>query len=240
MWWTLMFACGHRLALEAELTRTRAELATVRAELERRQAEVAGLAGDVEACAGGAAEADLRSLLALARSQRATGDIPGAIAAFQEVETKDPKGTDGMSARRALSELKIVGRPAPVVGVHQWIQGSQPAPGTIQVVLFFEAWCPHCQLSTPEMQQVQERWADRGLTVVGYTSLSKGGTVEDTRQFLDRVKAYFPVAVEDGSGTDAYVVTGIPAVAVVKDGVVVYRGHPAEINDALLTTLSSR
>jgi hypothetical protein len=39
--------------------------------------------------------------------------------------------------------------------------------------------------------------------------------------------------------SNAYAVTGIPAAAVVKGGKVVWRGHPAQLTDEVLTKLAA-
>jgi cytochrome c biogenesis protein CcmG/thiol:disulfide interchange protein DsbE len=46
---------------------------------------------------------------------------------------------------------------------------------------FWASWCPPCQAETPVLRQVAERYADRGLTVIGIS-------VQETS--LDDVRAY--------------------------------------------------
>jgi hypothetical protein len=48
----------------------------------------------------------------------------------------------------------------------------------------------------------------------------------------------FPVAKEkEGSLSNAFNVTGIPAAALVKGGKVIWRGHPGRLDDATLDAL---
>lgn len=253
----LMLSCAHTRDLEAELAQTRADLAVAQAELAVRRAEIERLSGEFDDCAGGTSgsagagggttgsaaatgSADTATLLSEGRGLRAAGDVVGARQRFEQVISLDATGNDGKSASRALNELALVGMPAPTIPTSSWVQGGGAGHGALDVILFFEPWCPHCQRSTPEMQVLLDRWQGRGLTVTGYTTHSRGGTVEGTRAFLQDLSVKFPVGVEDGAGSLAYRVTGIPAVAVVRDGVVVFRGHPSELTDTLLTGLMAR
>jgi len=53
--------------------------------------------------------------------------------------------------------------------------------------------------------------------------------------FLSEQKVTYPIAKEQGdSMSKAYGVKGIPAAAVVKDGKVVWRGHPAKLTDDMI------
>ncbi|MFT7518621.1 MAG: hypothetical protein ACI9MC_000753, partial [Kiritimatiellia bacterium] len=44
----------------------------------------------------------------------------------------------------------------------------------------------------------------------------------------------FPIGKDGGELTKFYAVSGVPAAAVVKDGVVVWRGHPAKLDATMI------
>lgn len=69
---------------------------------------------------------------------------------------------------------------------------------------------------------------EAGLVIVGVS----GEAVEDVEPFLTKHKVQYPIAVADA---DDYVVDGIPhAFLIDKDGKIVWRGHPASLEMALV------
>ena len=71
--------------------------------------------------------------------------------------------------------------------------------------------------------------------MLALTRHSKGQTTQAVRDYMKENGYTFPVAVDPGSSSRAYGVTGIPAGVIVdKSGKVVFRGHPANFNDNLL------
>ena len=54
--------------------------------------------------------------------------------------------------------------------------------------------------------------------------------------FIAENKVTYPIAKEQGDEmSKAFNVSGIPAAAVVKNGTVVWRGHPARLDDAKIS-----
>jgi hypothetical protein len=54
------------------------------------------------------------------------------------------------------------------------------------------------------------------------------------RSFVTEKGVQYPVAKENGSLSSHFGVSGIPAAAVVKNGKVIWRGHPARLSEAML------
>ena len=46
----------------------------------------------------------------------------------------------------------------------------------------------------------------------------------------------YPIGKEDGTLTTRFAVKGIPAAALVRNGKVIWRGHPARLTDAQIKT----
>ncbi len=144
----------------------------------------------------------------------------------------------GKQAASLHQELGVVGKEVPGEwNFTGWFQGEDDidldSDGTT-ILVFWETWCPHCRREVPKLQTVADQYADRGLQVLGVSRLSRGGTEEKMMAFLDDNNLEFPMARDDGTISAHFGVAGIPAVAVVKSGKVVWRGHPAKIAPEML------
>ena len=143
------------------------------------------------------------------------------------------------SAARMARELQVIGKPAPAeVNATQWYAGENVAKldmssGTTLVV-FFEEWCPHCKREVPKMEATYEKYAAKGLNLMACTKVTKSATDDKVRDFVAANNLQFPVFKENGQLSEYFNVSGIPAAAVVKDGRIIWRGHPANISDAMI------
>jgi peroxiredoxin len=83
------------------------------------------------------------------------------------------------------------------------------------VLDFWATWCKPCLQALPEIQRVQDRWAARGVTMVG---ISEDGprNLAKVRPFASRYKLTYPLIVdEDGSLQSAYQVRSLPTTFVI-------------------------
>jgi thiol-disulfide isomerase/thioredoxin len=161
-----------------------------------------------------------------------------AKATLAELKEKYPTTRAARAAQRLDAELAIIGKDAPDLVVEKWFQGNQAslADGTTLVV-FWEVWCPHCKREVPKMSATYDKWKPKGLKVLGLTKMSRDTSDEAVSTFLADNNVSYPIAKEKGdSMSEAFGIRGIPAAAVVKDGKIVWRGHPARINDDMLAT----
>lgn len=150
------------------------------------------------------------------------------------------QGTE--AARRAArlnQELAVVGKPAPAqFNVSKWFQGEDQAvdlaaDGTTLLV-FWEEWCPHCKREVPKLEQTYEKFKADGLNVFGVTKVTKSSTDEKVATFIEANQVSYPIAKETGDVSRYFNVSGIPAAAVVKDGQIVWRGHPNRLTEAMI------
>jgi thiol-disulfide isomerase/thioredoxin len=142
-------------------------------------------------------------------------------------------------ARKLNEELQVIGKDAPTTwGIEKWYQGEKEvdlkAPNKTTLVVFWEEWCPHCRREVPKLEQTYEGLKGNGLQVVGFTKVTRNVTDEQVTQFLTEQKVSYPIAKEDGTLSTYFGVSGIPAAAVVKNGKVIWRGHPAQLDEAKL------
>jgi len=144
----------------------------------------------------------------------------------------------GKQAASLHQELSVVGKKVPDEwNFSGWFQGEKEidlnSDGTT-ILVFWETWCPHCRREVPKLQLLADQYADQGLQILGISKLSRGGSEEKMMAFLEANDLKFPMARDGGAVSAHFGVAGIPAVAVVKSGKVVWRGHPAKLAPAML------
>jgi len=138
-------------------------------------------------------------------------------------------------ATTATQAAKI-GDPAAPLHVAQWIKNGPVdlASGkdkTVYVVEFWATWCPPCVQSIPHLTELQAKFKDQGVVVVGISDEMP----KEVQPFVKKMggKMNYNVGLDDGSQTnkaymDAYHQNGIPTAFVIdKTGAVVWVGYPA-------------
>ena len=86
----------------------------------------------------------------------------------------------------------------------------------------------------PHLNELQEEFGDKGLTVIAVTDEGKG----QTETWIEDNGAEYPYAYYKGSSLPRFAgVSGIPAAILVNpEGTVVWKGHPSGINSSLIET----
>jgi len=166
------------------------------------------------------------------------GKITEAKTQLAEFQKKYSATRAAGNASRLVQELGVVGKDAPKEwGIEKWFQGEKDVnlsgDGTTLVV-FWETWCPHCRKEVPKMQQLYETYGSQGLQLIGLTKITKSSTEEIVESFIAENKVSYPIAKENGQMSTYFGVRGIPAAAVVRNGQIVWRGHPARITEDML------
>ena len=184
-----------------------------------------------------AADAAVKEIQELAKS----GKSEDARAKITEFNAKYAATTTAKRASKMLGELEVVGKPAPTsLTVDKWFQGEGKvnlASNKPTVFVFWEVWCPHCRRELPEMETGLWKTYKDKVQVVALTRLTKDKTEADVQKFIDENKLTFPIAKEPGDLAKYFAVSGIPAAAIVKDGKIVWRGHPNGLTDDVLKPL---
>lgn len=142
------------------------------------------------------------------------------------------------SGAKVLSEIDIIGKPAAPLAVEKWYQGQTAVdPNKATLLVFWEVWCPHCKREVPKLEQTAKDWSGKGLQVIGLTKQTRDITDEQVAEFIKANNVTYPIGREQGGTmSTAYGVSGIPAAAVIKNNQVLWRGHPAQINEEMLKT----
>ncbi len=146
----------------------------------------------------------------------------------------------GKAADRQYKEVGLIGSPAGPIEVDKWFQGKgdySAAPVTLMV--FWEVWCPHCKTEMPELAGREADLKKKGIQIVAFTKVTKSASDEKVAEFIKEHNIKYPVAKEkEGSMSKAFNVSGIPAAALVKDGKVIWRGHPGRLDEDTLAKLT--
>jgi len=83
---------------------------------------------------------------------------------------------------------------------------------------FFATWCPPCNEEAPYINELQKRYASRGLRVVGVDELE---SAKKAQQFVKKYGLVYPAVVDDGTLQGQYSVNGLPVhVFIGRDGIV--------------------
>jgi peroxiredoxin len=89
----------------------------------------------------------------------------------------------------------------------------------VVVMDFWATWCGPCRMAMPGLQDLQDKFKDRGLEIL---SVNQGESSDQIQDFIRRKKYSFHVVADsDGAIGDKYGVRAIPTLVVVdKDGLV--------------------
>ncbi|MFT7519709.1 MAG: thiol-disulfide isomerase/thioredoxin [Kiritimatiellia bacterium] len=139
---------------------------------------------------------------------------------------------------RYCEEAAVVGKDAKELDVERWFQGEVSLSSGPTLLVFWETWCPHCRREVPKIESTYQNFKGKGLNVVGLTKVTRSATDEGVAEFIKENNLTYPMAKEKGGNlSDHYGVRGVPAAALVKDGKVVWRGHPGRLDEALLNKM---
>lgn len=167
------------------------------------------------------------------------GEMGKAKGVMAELD-KSYKNTSAWKSlqRRTAPELKVVGKKVPQASIGKnidswYVEGETNLDSGVTLLVFWEVWCPHCKKEMPELVELYNARNKQGLKILGLTRLTKSSTEEKVQKFVQDNELNYPVAKENGKIAPMFNVSGIPAAAVVKDGEIIWRGHPNGITDAL-------
>lgn len=135
-------------------------------------------------------------------------------------------------AQRLAEQLAVIGQPAPALAVERWFTPlPDGALDDVQVVVYWEAWCPHSRREVPKLPEID---AAEGVSVIALTRVTNGATDEQVAGFISGNALSFAVGKAEQAVLDGYAFRGTPSAAVVRDGVIVWRGHPSALSPQIL------
>ena len=152
-----------------------------------------------------------------------------------------------VAARTAEAKL-TVGDPAPKLQVTKWVQGEPVKAfdtNHVYIVEFWATWCGPCRASIPHLNELWQKFRDRGLVAIGQDVWEQNddGVAPFVKKMGDQMT--YRVALDDKSSDtkgamavtwmDAADQNGIPTAFIVNQhGRIAWIGHPMELDEKTL------
>jgi len=141
-------------------------------------------------------------------------------------------GTQLLPAR---TEQSNVGKTLPSLSVNYVSNAPSATTGKPMIVEFWATWCGPCRQSIPHMNEIYQKYKDRGLVVIGISNEEK----DTVLNFMKSLPMNYSVALDPGSRfSGQFNVTGIPhALLVNSAGKIVWEGHPMSLETSEIDKL---
>ncbi len=142
-----------------------------------------------------------------------------------------------------------LGDEAPPLKVDKWIKGGpielKKGEKDIYVVEFWATWCGPCRMSIPHLTEMQKKYKDQGVTIIGVSTDAAEGpnaTRKEVAPFVETMGEKMGYAVvtdqADRATEKAYMepflMDGIPTAFIIRGGRIVWAGHPMDDMDKAL------
>ena len=106
--------------------------------------------------------------------------------------------------------------------------------GKVVLLDFWSTRCPPCRKAMPHLQELHEKYKNKGLVVVGVSLDVNKRVVE---RFLQALRCDFLILM-DPQGRETgrfYRIRFIPTTLIIdKKGVIRFRGHPSQLNEKMI------
>ncbi|WP_292198677.1 TlpA disulfide reductase family protein [Mesorhizobium sp.] len=143
--------------------------------------------------------------------------------------------------------------PAPSIQAETWLRGEPLTsfePGKVYIVEFWATWCDSCVDGMPHLMQLQEKYRESGVEIVGVAASERAPTADEARSTLDAwLTEKFPhlnyrIAFDSTGEMDKLWMEPsfsfwIPTSFVVdRDGCIAFIGAPTELDEVLPKVLN--
>src|SRR2546422_5100639 len=152
----------------------------------------------------------------------------------------------GRAAENSEATLKV-GNPAPKLQVSRWVQGEPVKDfedDKAYIVEFWATWCGPCVASIPHVNELHQKYKDKGLVVIGQNVWEND--TSKVEPFITKMgeKMTYRVALDNGAGNKGKMAQtwmeaadqhGIPTAFIVnKQGKIAWIGHPMSLKESVL------
>lgn len=149
-------------------------------------------------------------------------------------------GAAGAQETRKAEPTLKVGDRAPALGSGKWVKGepvSEFESGKVYVIESWATWCKPCIAVMPHITELQKKYADKGLIVIGQNMWETDPSLVEPFVKEMGEKMDYRVVMDEPAGHDGYMSRtwmaaagqeGIPCSFIVnQEGVIAWIGHPA-------------
>ncbi len=156
--------------------------------------------------------------------------------------------TAGLTFNLAAGQTLKVGNPAPKLQTGKWVQGDPVKgfeKGKAYIVEFWATWCPPCRKSIPHLNEIWQKYKDKGLIVIGQNCSERDDS--GVAAFVKKMggQMTYRVALDDKQGNpegqmsknwmEAAGQDGIPTAFLVDTkGNIAWIGHPMALKDSVI------
>ena len=183
-----------------------------------------------------------------AKAMAATGQRASAVSYLRQEGAKYKATSIYSRLQKNLHLLSLEGQPAPGFTAKNVLGAPMPPTKGKATLLFFWAhWCPDCKAQSPIIADVQKKYKDKGLIVVGptrpYGYVARGAEagpeeelkyIEEVRkQFYGSIEMSVPVSLDDAL---AWGMDSTPTIALVDQDGKVAMYHPGNMTREELET----
>jgi peroxiredoxin len=111
--------------------------------------------------------------------------------------------------------------------------------GKVVLLEFWATWCPPCKAAIPELVALQDKYHERGFTVIGVSMDSDSDAAAKVSEFSSSHRINYPLVIANDDVPNSYNVMSIPASFLIgRDGTIIesYMGY----SDDFGKTVSAR
>ena len=106
---------------------------------------------------------------------------------------------------------------------------SAELKGQVVVLDFWATWCGPCLAELAAFNRLHEKYAGRGVKVVGIAVQS--GWAQDVKHYLEKYKLKYPILIGDDDILEKYSVVGFPTTYILNKEFKVHRKFTGELLD---------
>lgn len=111
--------------------------------------------------------------------------------------------------RAAITALH--GKPAPALALKEWLNSSAltlaDLKGKIVVLDFWATWCGPCIAAVPHTNELQAKYAEKGVVIIGVCAVKGGEKMAET---VKKHGIKYPVALDTGDTLKGYLANSFP------------------------------
>jgi cytochrome c biogenesis protein CcmG, thiol:disulfide interchange protein DsbE len=100
---------------------------------------------------------------------------------------------------------------------------SDALKGNILLLDFWATWCGPCIAEVPMLNKLQEKYADKGLKVIGVTMAS--GDAKEVKPFVGRAKMKYTILMGDDDQAYDFNIIGFPTTYLVTKDLKIFRRY---------------